>query len=369
MNKKTNVVERLRELILSGELQPGQKLKNGIELANDFGVAHLTMRRALRELELSGDIKIIHGRGIFVSERHTEKRKFLIVRPGMADSAVPAHYLLPYFLQRCNELGVEVDEADLIFLRHSPVAGTVRRLKDNQYTGILLACSGYKGTEPELQIFRKLDIPVLIPRGTETDSQITGFGILRSDERRAWQDGLKYLKECGIRKVGLILSGSNPNTQLIRGFTVEEHFALLKKYGMNSNKSMIEFVGTKNISELYEQVETCLANLMAQAEPPDTIYCFSDFVALYVYLAAQKMNLRIPEDLSVMGFCGYPGGKMLSPPLATVDCDYASAGKMAAEMLCDPEKWHFSENGIKDFIIPHKIKKRASVAVKKEMLS
>ena len=368
MNKKTNVVERLRELILSGELQPGQKLKNGIELANDFGVAHLTMRRALRELELSGDIKIIHGRGIFVSERHTEKRKFLIVRPGMADSAVPAHYLLPYFLQRCNELGVEVDEADLIFLRHSPVAGTVRQLKDNQYTGILLACSGYNGTEPELQIFRKLDIPVLIPRGTETDSQITGFSVLKSDERKAWQDGLKYLKECGMNKVGLILAGSN-NKKRIRGFTIDEHLALLKQNGMLSDKNMIELVNIKNASGLREKVEQCLKNLMAQPEVPEAIYCFSDFVALYVYLAAQKMNLRIPEDLSVMGFCGYPGGKMLSPPLATVDCDYAAAGKMAAEMLCDPEKWYFSENGIKDFIIPHKIKKRASVAVKKEMLS
>ena len=257
MNKKTNVVERLRELILSGELQPGQKLKNGIELANDFGVAHLTMRRALRELELSGDITIIHGRGIFVSERHTEKRKFLIVRPGMADSAVPAHYLLPYFLQRCNELGVEVDEADLIFLRHSPVAGTVRQLKDNQYTGILLACSGYNGTEPELPIFRKLNIPVLIPRGADSDSKITGFGVLKSDERQAWQDGLKYLKECGMNKVGLILSGSN-NNKRIRGFTIDEHLALLKQNGMLSDKSMIELVNIKNASGLREKVEQCL---------------------------------------------------------------------------------------------------------------
>jgi DNA-binding LacI/PurR family transcriptional regulator len=369
MNKKTNVVERLRELILSGELQPGQKLKNGIELANDFGVAHLTMRRALRELELSGDIKIIHGRGIFVSERHTEKRKFLIVRPGMAESAVPAHYLLPYFLQRCNELGVEVDEADLIFLRHSPVAGTVRQLKDNQYTGILLACSGYKGTEPELQIFRKLDIPVLIPRGTENDSKITGFGILRSDERRAWQDGLKYLKECGIKKVGLILTKNDDEMRNIRGFTIEEHLSLLKKHGFSGEKNMLEFVDIKDPAVLCSQVEQSFKNLMSQAEPPEAIYCFSDFVALYVYLAAQKTGLRIPEDISVMGFCGYPGGKMLSPPLATVDCDYAAAGKMAAEMLCDPEKWYLKEDSVKDFIIPHKIKKRASVAVKKEMLS
>ncbi|MBR1951357.1 MAG: substrate-binding domain-containing protein [Lentisphaeria bacterium] len=368
MNKKTNVVERLRELILSGELQPGQKLKNGIELANDFGVAHLTMRRALRELELSGDINIIHGRGIFVSERHTEKRKFLLVRPGMTESAAPPHYILPYFLQRCNELGVEVDEADMIFLRHSPVAGTVRQLKDNQYTGILLACSGYNGTEPELPIFRSLNIPILIPRGAENDSKITGFGVLKSDERQAWQDGLKYLKECGMNKVGLILAGSN-NNKRIRGFTIDEHLALLKQNGMLSDKSMLEFVDIKDPAVLCSQVEQSFKNLMSQAEPPEAIYCFSDFVALNVYLAAQKTGLRIPEDISVMGFCGYPGGKMLSPPLATVDCDYAAAGKTAAEMLCNPEKWYFSEDGIKDFIIPHKIKKRASVAVKKETLS
>ena len=72
MNKKINVVERLRELIASGELQPGQKLKNGIDLANDFGVAHLTMRRALRELELSGieiaeDVKRYYPSGAFLA--------------------------------------------------------------------------------------------------------------------------------------------------------------------------------------------------------------------------------------------------------------------------------------------------------------
>ena len=365
MNKKSNAVESLRGMIQSGELPPGQKLKNGIELAHDFGVSHLTMRRALRELELSGDIKIIHGRGIFVAERHIRKRKILIVRPGMAESAVPTHYLLPYFLQRCNELGVEVDEADLIFLRHSPVAGTVRQLKDNQYTGILLACSGYNGTEPELQMFRRLNVPVLIPRGEESDSKVTGFGVLKSDCRRAWVDGLKYLQECGISRTGLILSLPRLSHQRMRGFTLEEHLDLLKKHGMSNDKNMIEFVNIKDTSGLCSKVEECLKKLMALPEPPEAIYCFSDFIALYVYLAAQKMNLKIPEDLSVMGFCGYPGGKMLSPPLATVDCDYAAAGKLAAEMLCDPEKWYFSDE-IKNFIIPHKIKKRASVATKQE---
>ena len=364
MNKKSNVVASLRRMIHSGQLPPGQKLKNGIDLAGDFGVSHLTMRRALRELELSGDITIIHGRGIFVSPRHAEKRKFLIVRSGISDTSSPVHYLLPYFLQRCSELGIEVDEADLVFLRHSPVAGTVRQLKDNQYTGVLLACSSFNGTEPELQMLRKLNVPVLLPRGTDTDAQITGFGVLKSDNRRAWEDGLKYLKECGIRKVALILYASE-GSDAIRGFTIPEHLALLKKHGFCSDGKMLKTISVKEPLNLCQEVEQAVRNLMTSDDPAEAIYCFSDFFALYVYLAAQKMNLKIPEDLSVMGFSGYPGGKMLSPPLATVDCDYAAAGKLAAEMLCDPEKWYFNDE-IKNFIIPHKIKKRASIAVKQE---
>ena len=39
--------------------------------------------------------------------------------------------------------------------------------------------------------------------------------------------------------------------------------------------------------------------------------------------------------------------------------------KKAAEMLCDPEKWYLNDD-VKNFIIPHKIKKRASVATKQE---
>ena len=276
MNKKDQAAERLREMIVSGRLRPGEKLKSGVELAADFGVAHLTMRRALRELELSGDIRIVHGRGIFVAERHAGKRKFLLVRPGIVDNAAPTQYLLPYFLQRCNELGVEVDEADLIFLRHSPVSGTVRQLKDNQYSGALLACSGYWGTEPELQILRKLDIPVLIPRGTATDAAVTGFGVLRSDDCKAWECGMAYLKECGIRKVALLLAEPRPLIPQIRGFTVEEHLELLKKYGWSGERDMIAFVNVRNPSELFGQVEQALRDLLNRPEPPEAVYCFSD---------------------------------------------------------------------------------------------
>lgn len=363
MQKKTNLVERLREMIRSGELYPGQKLKNGIELARDFGVAHLTMRRVLRELELSGDITIIHGKGMFVSRNPIKKRKFLVVRSGVANNGDPGHYILPHFLKRCSELEIEVDEADLVFLRHSPVSGTVRQLRDNQYTGILLACNHFTGTEPELQIFSKLNVPVLIPRGESTDAGITGFGVLRSDLRKAWEDGIKYLKSCGMRKVGLILSDENKG-QLIRGFSTAEHFELLKKYDFGSDENLVHIISKAQKADLKHSVGQILEKLMELDEPPEAVFCYSDYVALFVYLAAQKMNLKIPEDISVMGFSGYPGGKMLSPPLATVDCDYAAAGIMAAELLCDPDKWHWKPAAERDFIIPHKLKKRASVAVK-----
>ena len=45
------------------------------------------------------------------------------------------------------------------------------------------------------------------------------------------------------------------------------------------------------------------------------------------------MNLRIPDDVSVMGFCGAPVGRYLSPNLSTIDLQYEKTGELALRML------------------------------------
>ncbi|PSK96342.1 regulatory GntR family protein [Haloactinopolyspora alba] len=51
----------------AGELVPGARLPPERELAVEYGVAYLTVRRAMAELRDRGRIKTVHGKGTFVA--------------------------------------------------------------------------------------------------------------------------------------------------------------------------------------------------------------------------------------------------------------------------------------------------------------
>ncbi|MEV0082303.1 GntR family transcriptional regulator [Saccharopolyspora sp. NPDC050642] len=53
--------------IESGELAPGSKLPTELELAELYGVARVTVRRAVAELKERGVLAVVHGRGTFVA--------------------------------------------------------------------------------------------------------------------------------------------------------------------------------------------------------------------------------------------------------------------------------------------------------------
>ena len=71
------------------------------------------------------------------------------------------------------------------------------------------------------------------------------------------------------------------------------------------------------------------------AAPPETtaLFCDDDVIAAGAYLAARELGLRIPEDLSVVGFDGLELGRILDPPLTTVVADGREMGRVAFELL------------------------------------
>jgi len=75
--------------------------------------------------------------------------------------------------------------------------------------------------------------------------------------------------------------------------------------------------------------------LWGQAEKPELIFTVSDSVALGVYQAAREYGLRIPEDISVIGFSDIEFASLLSPPLTTVHEPAEELGKQAAALLIE----------------------------------
>jgi DNA-binding GntR family transcriptional regulator len=61
------VANAIRTAIADGELAPGEQLPAGPKLAEQFGVALMTVRRAIDTLRAEGRLRSVHGVGVFVS--------------------------------------------------------------------------------------------------------------------------------------------------------------------------------------------------------------------------------------------------------------------------------------------------------------
>ena len=57
--------------------------------------------------------------------------------------------------------------------------------------------------------------------------------------------------------------------------------------------------------------------ILTSPQPPTAFFCLSDSLAYGVYAAARSLGLRLPEDVSVLGFDDYPVSALLTPPLSS----------------------------------------------------
>jgi LacI family transcriptional regulator, galactose operon repressor len=74
--------------------------------------------------------------------------------------------------------------------------------------------------------------------------------------------------------------------------------------------------------------------LMQQPDPPSALFCFNDRMAMGAYDALRKLNLRIPEDVAVMGFDNQELiAAYLFPPLTTVELPHYQMGAWAVNYL------------------------------------
>jgi LacI family transcriptional regulator len=79
----------------------------------------------------------------------------------------------------------------------------------------------------------------------------------------------------------------------------------------------------------------CARELLSLPEPPTAVFAANDQSAFGVIEAAEEMGLRIPDDLSVVGFDNVPEAAYSNPALTTVDQFIESMGHIATEMLVD----------------------------------
>ena len=94
-------------------------------------------------------------------------------------------------------------------------------------------------------------------------------------------------------------------------------------------------------------------------QEPTAVFCDDDVIAAGLYLAARERGLRIPDDLSVIGFDDMDFARVLSPPLTTVALDAELLGATSFELL---EQRMSGKRTRKQVVLPAELLVRGSTA-------
>jgi LacI family transcriptional regulator len=153
------------------------------------------------------------------------------------------------------------------------------------------------------------------------------------DEHRSvgatnWQgavDATRHLIELGHRRIGFITGAMELGCAVDR---LAGYKAALGEYGIAADPDLIyegDFVRSTGFARARE--------LLALPDPPTAIFASNDEMALGTIQAAHDCGLRVPDDLSVVGFDDIPPAAMVYPPLTTVRQPLAQMGRIATQML------------------------------------
>ncbi len=178
-------------------------------------------------------------------------------------------------------------------------------------------------THGQLQALDGLGIPYVFldPLGTPPpDAPLVGA--------TNWAGGLaatEHLLDLGHERIAVI---SGPAHVLCSRARVDGYRAALQRQGDATPRPFVRFAEFDEVAGL-EQATT----LLAMRKPPTAIFCASDMIALGAYEAAHRLGLRVPEDVSIVGFDDLPLAAWMQPNLTTVRQPLAEMATLATRML------------------------------------
>lgn len=171
---------------------------------------------------------------------------------------------------------------------------------------------------------REASMPVvrIAPRNQLTDSPSIGI-----DDYLAARRLTAHLLDLGHRRIGFILGkpGHGATEERYRGFTDE-----MRAHDMPVDVSLVE---TGNF--VFADGVACAQRLLHVTSPPTAIFASNDDMAAAVISVAHKMGLRLPTQLSVVGFDDAPVATMIWPLLTTVRQPVTTMARLAAELIIE----------------------------------
>ena len=319
------LAERLRRSIAEGEYQPGQLLGSEHEMARQQNISRMTVRRASNILVNEGLLERRPGKGLYVRANHVSTRLVQVIAGNLGWET--CMQVSRGVQTSAKEMGIQVQlydahgdaELDLEVVRQLP-AGPAR--------GAVIV-SLHNASFNEVVYGLKLkNFPFVLVDQRLHDIDVPS--VMADNYSGGYQAGTALLK-LGHQRIAFI-------GDLVAN-TVQDRLNGLRDAisdaGLPFDRSLVGDLVTEKdrLGDWSARVDECVRSVMSRPKPPTAIFCSCDAVARSAYRALAALGLRIPDDISVIGFDDDPLAEWLTPGLTTIRQPFPEMGQVALDLL------------------------------------
>ena len=212
--------------------------------------------------------------------------------------------------------------------RNQPAYILQARLHEMRADGIVLVGPSEVET---IQAIQAMNIPLVLVDNYSSQAEQRVDAVL-SDNYEGAKMAVKYLISQGHRKIAYIGGhnlGDPANTVYTFGWRKEGYCAALREAGLPVSTDLIMECNILQPDEIYAACK----RLVDSQEPFSAIFCTNDPAASRAIRALRECGLRVPKDISVVGFDNVELAEHLTPPLTTVHVPREAMGAMAVKAL------------------------------------
>jgi LacI family repressor for deo operon, udp, cdd, tsx, nupC, and nupG len=178
-----------------------------------------------------------------------------------------------------------------------------------------------------------------------------GIPSVHIDNATAASDAMEHLYRLGHRRIGII---TGPLVSPLSRDRLAGANARAKK--AKAERDTLVMNGDFSI----ESGSVSAERLLGRKEPPSAIFCFNDEMAMGVIQTARLRGLRIPHDLSVVGFDDIRFARYVDPPLTTVAQPMRQIGEGTVRLLVEILRGNSAPP--ESVTLPHTLVVRSSTA-------
>ncbi|OGV62180.1 MAG: hypothetical protein A3K19_01325 [Lentisphaerae bacterium RIFOXYB12_FULL_65_16] len=308
-----SAVETLGGEVRAGKYAAGQPMPSENQLCARFGVSRMTVRVILARLERDGLIYRQQGKGTFAYPPSAAVKPvaFWLKDLGKASSPYMSE-LIAGADAHLSGVGAHVSATG------APLSAWSAAFCQSMAGVIVIPLNVDAGDIRQLAAFG-------LPHVTLMESDVPG-PVVGMDPRGAARAITRGLLDLGHRRFALI-TGHRQHTDRQKRLGIAEALA----------KARLRIEDVPDFETDYEPdaAREAAEALLRQFCRPTAVICFDDTLALQFISVAQRVGVRVPEDISVTGFNDSPFSALIAPPLSTVRFPVREAGRIAARLVAE----------------------------------